>query len=185
MIALPSSVRQWGAVPVPWVASWSEEAASPQYVARCRFAEGRPAVCEVDRIGHGKPMFARPHMVRQRIAIVECRCDLCGKRLGIADTKVSLSFERATEVGFLCTEPLSHRACAAIAAQHCPHLKRHIATGTVRIRQVTKHSAALSTLTAAAVAEFTGETWAEGAVIGHAKVRVDRFIARSLEWLIR
>jgi hypothetical protein len=69
----------FGNTPVPWTASWSAE--ERFYVAPCRFADGRRAICQEEAQGRGKPMFGKPHSQRQRQAIVEGLCDLCRKPL--------------------------------------------------------------------------------------------------------
>ena len=80
----------FGNTAVPWTVSWTGEDAFR--VDRCRFS-ARLAICQADAPGVGKPLFGKPHWQRQRHAIAECRCDLCGKPLKLA-TKVSLSHAR-------------------------------------------------------------------------------------------
>lgn len=164
----------------PWTASWSGE--EKFFVARCRYAMNGHAICQPENPGDGKPVFAKPHSIRQRRAIVCGLCDLCGLPLGT--NRVSLSFERGSDVGFIQVEPLLHRRCAAISLQFCPHLKRHAEALTLPVREVVRSDVALARLTAAAVLEFTGERWPDGAVYGHAKLRVHRSIVRSVQWLL-
>ncbi len=63
-------------IKVPWNAGWSSEA---RYEVRpCRWVGGRLALWSPHTPGVGKPIFAKPHMVRQRRSIAEMRCTVCG-----------------------------------------------------------------------------------------------------------
>jgi hypothetical protein len=163
----------------PWTASWTGE--ERLFVAPCLYAGGHLAICQPRAQGLGKPLFKTPHSIRQRQAIANGLCDLCGVPLGT--NRVSLSFERFTDVGCLQTEPLLHRRCAAISLLYCPHLKRHRAAGTLLVREVYRYDVAIARLTAAAVLEFTGESWPDGAVYGHAKLRILKAEPRDVEWI--
>lgn len=175
-------VLHYGGVPVPYTASWTAE--ENLYVAPCRFAGGRRAVCQVSDRGAGKPRFGKPHMVRQREVIGRGLCDLCAQPLKLR-TKVSLSHARVQSHGaegraVLQVEPLLDRACAAISLRHCPALRRDVADGSVKIRQVTRFRVQVALMSAAFVQEVAGS--AEVAC-GHAKVELLRWIDRDLAWL--
>ena len=173
----------YGSVEVPWTAGWTGE--SEFSIAPCRWAEGRMAICQSEAPGRGKPQFAKPHMIRQRQAMVELRCDLCGRQLAAA-TKVSLSSPRLTIVSGhgaipLQVEPLLHRSCAQRAIQLCPELRRRRAAGDLLIRQVFACKPVLSLLNEAAAELYTGRRY-RGAV-GHMKLAVTRSVERDECWL--
>lgn len=174
---------RYGTTPVPWTVSWSVERDGPHHVATDPH-HGLPAVFAIEARGQGKPLFAKPHDQRLRRAMREQRCDLCGMPLRSA-TKVSLSNPQSTDIGLLQTEPLVHRECGIISLSHCPMLQARAKSGVLMIRQVTAFSLATSFLTAAAVKEITGEDWPDGKVMGALKYRVDRYIRRDLDWLLR
>lgn len=176
------STLVYGNMPVPYTVLWSAE--DILTLGRCRYAEGRTAVCNGSDAGNGKPVFGKPHMQRQREAVSLGLCDLCGKALN-GRTKVSLSHasERIGANG-LCVmqvEPLLHKECAAISMRYCPSLKSDIRNGTLFVRQVNRYRVQLALLTTAACEEFTGET-ATGAV-GHAKIELLSWKSRDAQWL--
>ena len=165
----------YGGVPVPYAASWSTE--TEFSVAPCRFAGGRLAICQNGARGVGKPLFGKPHAVRQR--------DLCAKPLRVR-TKVSLSHARpqlhsARGGEILQVEPLLHRECAAVSMRHCPALKRDIALGTLMVRQVTRHQIQLAIMTATYTQTIAG---AACPAIGHAKVQLQAWVDRDADWLL-
>jgi hypothetical protein len=182
------SVHTYGGVPVPYTVSWSAEDAFR--VDHCRHA-GTRAICQSIQPGQGKPQFGKPHSQRQREAIADDLCDLCGRTLR-NKTKVSLSHARprmngAEGIAILQVEPLLHRGCAATSLRHCPSLKRDIAAGTAMIRQVTQHRVQLAIVSP----EFVG-TYVPGYVaapseriVGHAKVELLRWVERDSAWLLR
>lgn len=169
-------------ITVPFSASWSAEDFFS--VGYCRYAQSKAVMQKVAR-GKGRPVFAKPHMERQRQAIVLGLCDICGLPLD-AKTKVSLSnaaarHHAAAPFDVLQVEPLLHKACAARALALCPQLKRQLAQGIQEIRQVFQWSVQFAVLTPQAVEEFTGT--AEHGIVGHAKVHLRRWRARPPEWL--
>ncbi|HQS09516.1 MAG: hypothetical protein B7Y12_01960 [Rhizobiales bacterium 24-66-13] len=173
----------FGAVPVPYTASWTGE--DDFFLARCRYAAGQVAICQKESRGSGKPLFGKPHMTRQREVISKGLCDLCGRTLKNS-TKVSLSHARpqakgARALDILQVEPLLHHLCAAISARHCPSLKRDIAQGAIQIRQVTRHQVQIALMDEIAAMEFTGI--AHPGAAGHAKVQLLAWKDRDLAWL--
>jgi hypothetical protein len=179
----------YGDTPVPFAASWSSEERT--FVAPCRFAGGRPAICQDASPGEGKPLFGRPHFVRQRQVIAEGRCDLCGKPLRHS-TKVSLSHARPVQHsarGFeiLQVEPLLHKECAALSMRFCPSLKRDIAAGTLMVRQVLQHAVHFAISAPQYVCEYVPGYEAKPfeRVIAHAKVRLIKWKDRDEPWLKR
>lgn len=172
----------YGGVPVPYTASWSGE--EKFSLEPCRFAGGRLAICQHEARGTGKPLFGKPHSIRQRQVIANDLCDLCGRPLRNS-TKVSLSHARprangASALDILQVEPLLHKACAAISVQHCPSLKRDIAAGAIEIRQVTRHEVQVAIMDEGYTHRLTGVA---RPAAGHAKVHLLAWKIRDLSWL--
>ena len=171
----------WGDVPVPWTVSWSAE--ERFFLAMCRWAQ-REAICQPSSPGNGKPNFGKPHWCRQRRAITECRCDLCGKPIKL-ETKVSLSHARpvahgAQGMAILQVEPMLHRTCAALCTKYCPSLKRDVADGSLRIRQVTRWRPQFALMDAEYVETITGTA---RIAVGYAKVELLQWTDRDQDWL--
>lgn len=174
-------IPQWGATPVPYVASWSGE--EHFFLSMCPHARAM-ALCQVAAPGVGKPMFGKPHSCRQREVIANGLCDLCARPLKIS-TKVSLSHARpvphsANGWEILQVEPLLHRACALISMQHCPSLKRDIREGSLMIRQVTACRVQFAIMDEEYTEQITGVRTRS---VGHAKVELRSWIDRDLGWL--
>ena len=105
---------------VPWNASWSSE---DRYEIRpCRWAEGRLAIWSPHSPGVGKPLFAKPHMVRQRRSIAELRCTVCGEKTEPND-RWWFPLGHRQEGWWMSTEAPVHSACADVALQLCPRLR--------------------------------------------------------------
>jgi hypothetical protein len=105
---------------VPWNAAWSAEASYE--VRPCRWVGGKLALWSPHRPGDGKPVFAKPHMVRQRRSIAEFRCTVCGERT-VASDRWWFKLGRMQEGWFMTTEAPVHHACGAYALTVCPHLR--------------------------------------------------------------
>lgn len=106
---------------VPWNAAWTGEDGGYE-ILRCRFAGDRPALWQPFKPGTGKPMFAEPHIVRQRRSIWERRCTVCGEKTPPDDR---WWFEHGTfhDRWYMTTEAPVHRACADHSMSVCPHLR--------------------------------------------------------------
>jgi hypothetical protein len=105
---------------VPWNASWSSE---DRYEIRpCRWAGGRNAVWQPHTPGDGRPIFAKPHNVRQRQSVSRFLCTVCGKETP-ANDRWWFSLGRITDGYFMTTEAPVHRCCADLALKVCPHLR--------------------------------------------------------------
>lgn len=174
----------YGGVPVPYSASWTGE--EKFFLASCRFAGGRLAICQQEARGTGKPLFGKPHSVRQREVIAKDLCDLCGRPLRNA-TKVSLSHARprangAAALDILQVEPLLHKECALTSVNHCPSLKRDVADDGIEIRQVTRHRAQVALMDEVEAERFTGI--AHRSAAGHAKIHLLAWKYRDLAWLM-
>lgn len=173
----------YGGVPVPWTVSWSGEETAGFTIEPCAFANGRPAICQAVDPGKGKPSFGAPHMQRQRQAIAQGLCDLCGRPLHLK-TKVSLSHARmragAEGPCIMQVEPLLHKECAGLSARHCPSLKRDLKAGTMFVRQVTRYRVQFALMSPVYVLEQTG---IEITAVGHAKVELLGWIDRAPDWI--
>lgn len=105
---------------VPWNAAWTGE--HRYEVRNCRYAGGRPAIWQPFQPGDGKPMFAAPHMVRQRKSIAEMRCTVCGEKTP-EDDRWWFRLGHGREGWLMTTEAPVHRRCADYALTVCPHLR--------------------------------------------------------------
>lgn len=105
---------------VPWNAAWSAE--ERYEIRNCRWAGGRLAIWSPHSPGEGKPIFARPHMVRQRRSITERRCTVCGEKTPDDD---AWWFKKGNFVDqwFATTEAPVHKVCSEHALKVCPHLR--------------------------------------------------------------
>lgn len=171
----------WGAVPVPYVASWSAE--QRVYLGTCPWAR-RPAIRQEQARGQGKPLFGQPHADRQREVIANDLCDLCGRTLKNR-TKISLSqaqsrMNAARPLDVLQVEPLLHKECAAICLRHCPSLLRQARAGELSIRQVFRHACQFAIYSEQGTFEATG---VRQKAISHAKVQLIRWQDRTADWL--
>jgi hypothetical protein len=108
-------------ITVPWNASWSSEA---RYEIRpCRYVGGALAIWSPHTPGVGRPIFAKPHMVRQRMSIAKLLCTVCGERTP-SDDRWWFQLGSFQEGWFMTTESPVHRVCADLALEKCPHLQR-------------------------------------------------------------
>lgn len=107
---------------VPWNASWSGE---DRYEVRpCRWAGGKLAIWSPHLPGDGSPIFAKPHMVRQRRSIAEMRCTVCGEKTVLGNRWwFGLGQPNVAGFAFVSTEAPVHHACAMVAQHRCPHLR--------------------------------------------------------------
>lgn len=179
-----SQVLRFGAAAVPWTVSWTSE--EGQSLEPCPYFDRQLALTQQQSPGVGKPLFGKPHSNRQRQAIAQCLCDLCGKSLKIA-TKISLSHARPVPHGaegwaILQVEPLLHRWCAQESMRYCPSLRRDLDAGTLMIRQVTRWRVQCAVMSPEYVESVTGH---HRKALGHAKVELLDWIDRDLDWLAR
>lgn len=113
-------VLNYGGAIVPWNAAWTGE---DRYEVRaCRWAQGKRAMCSPHNPGVGKPIFAKPHFVRQRRSIMEMRCTVCGEGTPVSD-RWWFKLGEFNEGWFMTAESPVHRCCAELALKHCPHLR--------------------------------------------------------------
>ena len=104
---------------VPWNALWTGEA---RYEVRpCRWA-GRLALWQPHAPGSGKPVFADPHIVRQRQSIARMLCTVCGQPTHAPD-RWWFGAPDVVDGYRTTTEAPVHRACVDHALVVCPHLR--------------------------------------------------------------
>lgn len=132
-------------IPVPWVNRWGTED-----LARVRLDHdphvGGLAVFNDDD-PHGAPDFTRQHMARQRQAVAEGLCQVCGRhiplsrrRLVVADLSVERIPVRTPTRRYTVpavTEPWLDDRCATFAVQRCPALIRRSRSEALRIVEIT------------------------------------------------
>jgi len=125
---------------VPWITLWSGEVVSPQStfvdlgVDRLRYSDPQDDDTfmdvlwrrELNRQGSGGPIWGQVHARRQRQAMLEHRCQVCGEAL--PSTNVPWLMPRAEWDNNLpqlsCTNnPPTCERCWPIAAARCPHLR--------------------------------------------------------------
>lgn len=109
----------------PWNVTWTAE--DSYEIRPCRWAGGKLAVWSPHKPGEGAPIFAKPHMVRQRRSIAEMRCTVCGEKTPGHD-RWWFRLGNLIENGwFATTEAPVHYQCAKLAERVCPHLRRLVA----------------------------------------------------------
>ena len=126
-------------IDVPWVTSWSAEAFIG--IRPCPTVRGRPALCQAEDPGHGKPQYSKNHMVRQRLSVVRMLCPMCGEPTDASDRWTQVATRQAA--GALRLKGMSlppeilddtvvldagsiaplHRRCVDRSLLHCPHLR--------------------------------------------------------------
>ncbi|CAN7505250.1 hypothetical protein LJR164_003458 [Phenylobacterium sp. LjRoot164] len=112
----------------PWSVAWSGEQGF-----RLQPSRDFPGRIELDQRqapGIGDPIFAMMHLTRQRRAMADFLCHVCGGRTSGPDRYIfataSGGFVALREGGelYACNVPPMHRACADRARDLCPHLAR-------------------------------------------------------------
>lgn len=158
----------YGNLPVPYPVVWSSE--DEYWVARCPVV-GRLAICQKESRGEGVPKFGQPNVMRQRRAICEGLCDLCGKPLKNA-TKILLANWRPLGTDEpVCPEPMLHAECARESLQHCPALRAQVRQGTLRVLRVSRWDALIPPTDTENVHRFV-PGWSGGPVVGLAGIKV-------------
>ncbi|WP_019608845.1 hypothetical protein [Nocardiopsis sp. CNS-639] len=99
--------------PVPWTAQWSS--GTEHVVER----ENGPVLVCTCRIGKGRPRFGNPCANRQRQAVAERRCSVCGTPISAKATCAWTVADTATRY---YVEPPAHLHCLLFALQACPKL---------------------------------------------------------------
>lgn len=104
----------------PWNAMWTGE--ERYEIRRCRFAGNQLAIWQPQEPGNGQPIFAKPHIVRQRRSIAEWRCTVCGERTP-TDDRWWFEHGQFADGWYMTTESPVHLHCAHQALAVCPHLR--------------------------------------------------------------
>lgn len=111
---------------IPWSVAWSGEQAY-----RIQPSRDFPGLAEIDQkqaIGVGEPLFAVIHATRQRRAMIDLLCHVCGEPTVAGERYIfpTASGGLVTLLDgtqqFGCNVPAMHKACADRAAAACPHL---------------------------------------------------------------
>lgn len=89
----------------PWNAAWSAE--DSYQIRPCRWVGGKLAIWSPHKPGEGRPIFAKPHIVRQRQSVARFLCTVCGVATRTRDSQGEVS---AASV---------HRCLR----RRCPHLR--------------------------------------------------------------
>lgn len=149
---------------VPWNAAWSGE--ESYEVRPCRHVSGRLALWSPHRPGAGRPIFARPHMVRQRRSIAEMRCTVCGE---VTIESARWWFPRGDWIGeyWMSTEGPVHSGCAELALHTCPTLRK---TAKPPIRFPSGARAILALVGGAATERDLGIKVLGRRIVGHLKL---------------
>jgi hypothetical protein len=130
-------------LPVPWVTQWTAETALPLKRPRVEDSPGPDGesvptlVCDNDsqmrdrhgilwmhlsaRIGSGQAQFAQLHPIRQRRAIDERRCQICGQRISGQLTFLLPDSWLGAPTVETFHPPVCER-CAPMAMRLCPHV---------------------------------------------------------------
>lgn len=106
---------------VPWNASWTGELSYE--IRNCRWVGGKPALWNPHKPGEGKPIYAKPHMVRQRRSVAQMLCTVCGEKTGPWDRWWFGLGSKIDGWAFATTEAPVHLSCAQHALKVCPHLR--------------------------------------------------------------
>lgn len=170
---------------VPWTSPWTGELTGFE-VRREHYLGDRFAICQRDAMGEGAPIFGSAHYQRQRQAIVQGRCDVCGKLIGRGSARVLLhpgnKLKGTDEIGHVMAA--SHRECARQAAAVCPWIIGEIEGGRLTVTVAIKTRVALAILDPEIVEAEVGRRF-DFPVVGHAKLIVDKAMHRDAEWLLR
>ncbi|WP_212525892.1 hypothetical protein [Actibacterium sp. MT2.3-13A] len=171
--------------PVPWTTPWTGEETGYS-VVRSKIAGGHFVLSQKSAMGEGRPIFGGAHMDRQRQAVIQGRCDVCGGMIRQHQARVLLHpgnrLTGTDDTGHVMAP--CHRACARQSAQVCPWLIRQIEAGELVVTVVKKADVALAQLDPEIVESETGQ-WFDFPVFGHAKLIVRAGMTRDAEWLMR
>ncbi|ARQ69862.1 hypothetical protein [Streptomyces marincola] len=137
----------WGPhqLPVPHAAAWSAERTAVAGALTVRadgaglaYRDERPGDRDGQGVlwarigqaqGQGRPNFRALHSGRQRGAMLDKLCQVCGGQASRTGRGWLFLLQRPAPPeardwpeGLLCTKPPVCRPCAALAMRHCPHL---------------------------------------------------------------
>jgi hypothetical protein len=109
---------------VPWNAAWTGE--EEFSVRPCRYVQGKLAIWQKTAQGIGKPIFAEPHTVRQRMSVAKMLCTVCGKPTEVNERwmfPIGQEMILKGEHFRVTTESPVHKKCADLSAERCPILR--------------------------------------------------------------
>jgi hypothetical protein len=120
-------------LPVPWLNQWGPSD-GPEAASRFRIAYdrhvGRQALF-LDDLPDSEPDFTKQNYARQRQAMVEGLCQVCGRpvpwsrrRLVVADMSTNVHHVTGLGLAVLIHEPWLDQRCAELATNVCPALIR-------------------------------------------------------------
>ena len=180
-----STFGPWhGGRPVPWTTVWTGEEQG-FHVGTDHYAPGHMLLRQREAPGEGTPIFTSVHMQRQRAAMIQGRCDLCGKAIRRGQARVVLAEPerlKGTDIEGHVMAPL-HRECARIGALLCPWTQGRIEAGRLVVTVVVRSTIAMAMLDPDMVEAETGRRF-DGPVYGHAKLIVRKGLTRDAGWLL-
>lgn len=122
-------------IPVPWLNRYGDPDQVPERwrIDHDPYVRGPALFC--DDYGD-EPNFLRMHMARQRQAMTEGRCSVCGRlvawsRRHLVVSSISVEFIRTPELGeaAVVDEPWLCERCARFSVERCPGLIRRSRAG--------------------------------------------------------
>ena len=116
---------------IPYAASWTSE----RHDAAIRYDPlvGGLALFQSGKLGDGTPVLGKLHGPRQRECVAKRLCQVCHRHIkgqGVMVADPTMRHIRNIGTRTLVTEPLACRACASVAARHCPGIRRMEQDGT-------------------------------------------------------
>lgn len=167
--------------PVPWVAAWSSETWAIGHDPLV----GRLAILTRGRPGHGQPILGVLNEPRQRRAVLQHLCQVCGQPLGddawIPDVVATATTDDGRKV---TTEPPSCLPCALWAVAACPGLRHTTSLLLIRRGTAILQLVDPSRAPAAKAGRFGGDDEAHrrrlgviarrhGGAVGYVKIALD------------
>lgn len=112
---------------VPWITAWSSETEPAPQWRPCEHG-GETALWRPETPGVGQPMFKILHEVRQRRAVSQLLCQVCGKRTPSHDrwlfAKGGWQPDPDGPGQIWCTDDAPvHRACGNLVRERCPFIR--------------------------------------------------------------
>lgn len=118
--ALPTTAS---GMPVPYTTRYHDD--DNNDLTRLDRSTGELVLACDCRFGIGRPKLGKPCAHRQRRAMLDCRCVVCGRRIISKAVLVFLGIATGHIEGqpiLRSIEPPAHAHCAAYSALACPHL---------------------------------------------------------------
>lgn len=112
--------EEWRGLVVPFITMWKSEVR--QAVRKESRLDGRLAIFPAAAAPEGNPVLNAVDHSRQRLVVLERRCQVCAKPLGAWRWAAALGRECDVGDGWLRYEPPACRPCMALACRICPGL---------------------------------------------------------------